>query len=236
MKVLSKCLSLIAALFILTGSNAQTVDDIINKHIDAIGGKDLLSKAKSLYMEGVSQVMGNDNPSNTTILNGVGFRSESEFNGSKFIQVYTDKGGWIINPMAGGSPEAMPDEQYKSGKNQIYIGGELYNYADRGNTVELTGKENGAYLLKVTSPSKTESTYYVDSSTYYVNKVIKKGMMQGQEVEITITYSDYKKTDFGLVMPFTSEIDFGGNFQIKAIQNKIEFNKDVNPNIFDMPK
>lgn len=196
----------------------------------------MLSKAKSLYMEGVSQVMGNDNPSNTTILNGVGFRSESEFNGSKFIQVYTDKGGWMVNPMAGGNAESMPDEQYKSGKNQIFIGGELYNYAARGNTVELLGIENGAYKIKVISPEKTESTYYVDSSTYYVTKAIKKGEMQGQEVEITITFSEYKKTDFGIVMPFSTGIDFGGNFQLTSKINKMEFNKDIDPSIFEMPK
>ncbi len=217
-------------------AEAQTAEDIISKHLDAIGGKDKISQIKSIYTEGTVQVMGNDNPTTTTILNGKGFRSESDFNGQKFIQVFTDKGGWMVNPMMGGNgAQALPDEAYKAGKEQIYIGGPFYNYATKGTKIELQGKEGGAYKIKVTTSDSVEATYYIDLATYYITKLVRKGVMQGQEVEVTINFSDYQKTDFGFVVPHTIATDMG-NFQLSASVKKVIINKEVDPKIFDIPK
>jgi hypothetical protein len=215
---------------------AQTADDIIAKHIDAIGGKDKISQIKSLYMETSSQIMGSDAPGTTTILNGKGFKSEVEFNGSKMIQCITDKGGWMVNPMNGGSAEEMPEEQYNAGKDQLTIGGDLLDYAAKGNKVELVGKTNDGYQLKVSGADSTETTYYIDPATYYISKMVKKGDMMGQEVEVTTTFSNYQKTDYGYVMPYTLDIDFGGMFSLTTNVKKVEVNKEVDPAIFEMPK
>jgi hypothetical protein len=41
---------------------AQTVDEVISKHVEAIGGKEKLSQVKSLYAENSVDVMGNSAP------------------------------------------------------------------------------------------------------------------------------------------------------------------------------
>ena len=74
--------------------NAQTVDEIISKHIDAIGGKEKLSQVKSLYTENSMDVMGNSAPQKEYLIEGKGYKSEVEFNGASIIQCYTDKSGW----------------------------------------------------------------------------------------------------------------------------------------------
>ncbi|HEX4852051.1 MAG TPA: hypothetical protein VFV08_14650, partial [Puia sp.] len=200
MKILKQGMLFAMALMAFLGSKAQTVDEIINKHFDAIGGKDQIDKVKSLHTEATVQVMGNDAPSTITVLNGKGMRLESEFNGQKMVQVFTDKGGWAINPMAGSpDPQAMPDEQYKAGKDQIDVGGPLYNYAAKGSKVELLGKEDSAYKLKVTSSDGVVTNIFIDPSTYLIKKTVQTGSMMGQEMEITRTYSNFQKTDFGLL-------------------------------------
>ena len=81
--------------------SAQTVDEVISKHLAAIGGKDAISQVKSMAMETSVQMMGNDAPSTTLVVDGVGYKSETEFNGTKIIQCYNDKGGWTVNPATG---------------------------------------------------------------------------------------------------------------------------------------
>ena len=235
MKML-KFLLLLVTFAGVTIAKAQSADEIINKHIEAVGGKDKLSQVKSIYIEGTVNVMDNDNPYTISILNGKAFKYEAEFNGQKFIQCYTDSSGWMLNPFAGGSMEAMPDEVYKAGRDQILATGPLFDYAARGSKVELQGKENEAYKIKVTSANNVSSTYYIDASTYYITKSIRQGEAQGQMIDITTTYSDHKKTDFGIVLPYTLQNDFGGTFSIKNTVKKIEVNKEIDPSIFVMGK
>ncbi|HEX4374139.1 MAG TPA: hypothetical protein VHZ50_12630 [Puia sp.] len=240
MKNLKFCLLSIATLFVAFAASAQTADDIINKTVNALGGKDVISKINSMNIEATMQVMGNEAPNTVTVLNGKGYRSESEFNGQKIITAVTDKGGWMINPMAGANdPTALPVDQFKNYKEQLYIGGPLINYAANGYKAELEGQEKvgsvNAYKIKLTSKDSVETLYYIDPTTYYPIKSIRHGNAMGQDVEISVTMSDYKKTDGGLVAPYSVDMDFGGQFQISTTIKKIELNKPVDPKIFDMP-
>jgi hypothetical protein len=214
---------------------AQSADEIVAKHLEALGGKEKISQIKSVYQESTMNIMGNEAPNTTYILDGVGFKTEIDMGGQKIVQAYTDKGGWSINPMTGATdPQPIPEEQFKASKGQIYTGGPLYNYAERGNKVEYAGKDGNNHKLKVTS-NGIESTYFIDGSTYLISKAVAKANMQGQDVEITTSFSDYKKTDFGFVMPYAMEVDFGG-FQMSSAVKKIEINKEIDPKIFEMPK
>jgi len=239
MKILRNCLPVLA-FFATTAAYAQTADDIIAKHLDAMGGKDKLSTITSLHMEHTASFMGNDAPSSTTVLNGKGFRNESEFNGQKVVRVYTDKGGWSINPFAGSEdPQAMPAEQYKAGEDEIYVDPFL-NYADRGAKAELQGQEKvgdvNAYKIKLTNKDSSSSTYYLDPSTYYVIQILSSTIMMGQEMEVKSNLSDFKKTDQGFVVPQTIQVSIGDQFTMTSKLNKIDVNPTVDPSVFEMKK
>jgi len=59
--------------------------------------------------------------------------------------------------------------------------------------------------------------------------------MQGQPVTITTTYSDYRKTETGFMVPYGISLDFG-QFQLSITVQKVELNKTIDPAIFAMPK
>lgn len=223
-------------LFTSVALQAQTADEVVSKYIDAIGGKELIKKVNSLYLEGSVSMMNNESPTTVTLLNGKGYKTESEFNGQKMIQCYTDKGGWTVNPMSGGNAEAMPDDMYLAGKEQIDVGGALFDYAAKGSTVTLQGKDKDGYKLLLVTKDKIPTTYYFDPTTGYITKLIKKGNMMGQEIEISIALSDYKKSDMGYVIPYAVETNLGGQFTFTTTIKKIELNKTVDPVIFAMPK
>jgi hypothetical protein len=224
-----------ASLLFISAAQAQTVDDIVNKHTDAIGGKDKIGQVKTVYIENSVEAMGNTSASVEYLVQGKGYKSESDFNGMKLISCLTDKGGWMINPFAGGTDaQAMPDEAYKASKDQIYFGGSLVDYGSKGNKVELAGEEGNNIKLKVAKDG-AETTYFIDKTTYYITKVVTKAEMMGQSVEIETNLSDYKKTDFGIVVPYTRKVNYGG-FEVTSKVSKIEVNKEIDPKIFEMPK
>ncbi|HTS43378.1 MAG TPA: hypothetical protein VMH01_03205 [Puia sp.] len=221
--------------------HAQTVDEIINKYIDAIGGKDKLNSMKTVYVESSVEVMGNEAPSTTYIIFGKGLKSETDFGGQKIIQCVTDHGGWMINPMMGQtSAQELPADQLKGSAAQFTAGGVLLDYAAKGSKAELQGKEdvNGvsAYKILVTTKDSAVQTYYIDPTTYYILKTVTTVVANGQSVETTVTFSNYQKTDFGYVVPMVQQISLPQGFTVNITNKKVEVNKDIDPKIFDMPK
>lgn len=217
--------------------SAPTADEIVSKYVAAIGGKDAIGKVKSVYTESSIAMMGGDNPSTTMLVDGIGYKNETDFNGTKIVQCFTEKGGWSINPMAGAaSATPMPEDVYNTGKGQINVGGPLYDYAAKGNKVELFGKDGNAWKIQLTSKENVESVYLIDSTSFLVTTVKTKGKMQDQDVDITTKLSDYRKTDAGYMIPYSIDVDLGGQFQLTVTVKKVEVNKTIDPAVFEMPK
>jgi len=234
MKITKFLLVLLTAVFFGFSAKAQTADDIIGKYVDAIGGKDKLAQIKSIYTEASLNVMGSDNPASITLLVGKGYRTDAEVNGSKIVQCYTDKGGWNINPFAGSTDAApMPDDQYQSGKDDIWVGGALLNYKANGYTAELLPKDGNNYPIKITAGKKV-TIYYIDANTYLANKVTSTVSMQGQDANVVTTLSNYQKTDFGYLQAYKIDLDLG-QIQLSYTIKSVTVNKDIDPKIFDMP-
>jgi hypothetical protein len=230
-------------IFLLPASSlmqAQTAEEIISKHILALGGKDILEKINTMSVESSTQVMGNDLPTVTTIVNGKAYKNESDMNGQKIVQCYTEKAGWSMNPMNGGAVETMPANQFKAGKHQFDIGGPFLNYQAKGNKVELVGKELvgqvQTYKLKLFTRDSIEMTYFVDTATYYIVQTLQNSDMMGQEITLKTSLSDYRKTDIGYVMPYAIDLSFGDQFSLNIAIKKVEFNKTIDPAVFDIPK
>jgi hypothetical protein len=243
MKTLRTGLLTIGALTAILSLHAQTADEIINKHIAAIGGKGVISSMKSLYMEGTMEVMGSEAPSMTWIVYGKAFKNWVNFNGTEIVQVATEKGGWMINPMAGApTATAMPDDQANASKMRFDpagITGPLMDYAAKGNKVELEGKDTtggaNVYKLKLTTKDNIMIEYYLDAATYLITKTVSRISMQGQEIETSITYSDYKKLDNGYMLSYTQQITLP-QITLNLTEKKVELNKTIDPTVFDMPK
>jgi hypothetical protein len=239
MKLLRFGLMAIITLVAISTLKAQTADEIISKHIDAIGGKDVLMKIKSVYFEGAATAMGADYPTKTTVLAGKGFKTETSVNGMDIIQCITDTSGWSMNPLAGQTEAtALPAEVVKKGKSSLTIGGELFNFKDKGFTDSLIGRETfqnvNAYKIKLSQPG-AEIVYYIDPTTYYILKTDSKVSMDGKDVANTTTYSNYKKVDLGYVVATTLGVTNMG-YDVTINYTRVEINKDIDPKIFEMPK
>ncbi len=238
-QLLTKVLGLFAFVLILHTAQAQTVEEVIDKHIAAMGG-DKYTGIKGVKMESTAQIMGMDLPSTTTIVQGRGMRSETTVQGSAIVQAIDGAKGWMINPMTGQTgATALPDDQVKMSAGQLDLTG-LYNYKAKGHKAELMGEEKieGApvYLVKVEMANGATATHYISKDTYYILRSVINTEVQGQAVEVKTNFSNFKQVD-GVTFPFTTEIESPAMPGMMTMMvNSVQVNPMVDESIFAMPK
>jgi hypothetical protein len=220
--------------------SAQTADELVGKYIDAIGGKDQISKVNTMYTEGSLDVMGGTGTIKHTFLAGKGAKDEIDVQGTAVTMCVTDSAGWSINPMTGNyNAEYMPPEQYKASKDGIYIGGPFVDFAQRGYKLELAGQVTigsiSANKVMVTSPDSVTTQYFFDPETGYLIQMVQTSNMGGQAMDITVGFSDYRKTDAGISVPYKIETNYGGQFFLTETVTKVDINQPVDPAIFVKP-
>lgn len=213
---------------------AQTVDEIINKYMDARGGRDKIIAIHSLYMEGSRQMMGNEVPVKIYKVQGKLSRTEFEAMGQTGYTLVTPAGGWMLIPMRSPNPEAIPADRLKNMQEELDIPGALVDYKVKGSKAEMVGKDSttGAYKIKLTNAAGKETTYYIDPKTYLIiqTKQMAPGR-GGEQRELIINYADYKSVD-GIMFPMTISSPGQGMMAGSTTFDKVELNKLVDEKLY----
>src|ERR1041385_859228 len=124
MKVISKLI--LAFLFIVSTASAQTVDEVIAKHIEAMGGSAKLNTLKTIKMTSNMDMMGMKLPITTTVVDKKASRTEVVFQGMTQVMVSDGETGWIVSPFQGKTePEKANEEMMKQAKEERDITGPL---------------------------------------------------------------------------------------------------------------
>lgn len=236
MKTNKLFVTVVAALISVT-AYGQTVDEIVDKHVAALGGLDKINAITTIVTERSLAVQGMEIPSKTILIVGKSLRNESTVMGNSMVQVVDGTTGWMIRPtMMGGTgePEEMPADQLKQQIGQLDPFGSLVKYKEKGNKVEFVGKEKmdkkDVFHLKVTTKDGGNVDEYLDANTYLLSKI--KVDMNGQEAEIG--FFDYKDVE-GVKFPNTMDISNDQMGVMSFITNKITLNSKVDDSLFKKP-
>lgn len=127
--------------------------------------------------------------------------SKLEAQGMVFQKSYFDgKTGGSFNPQTG--KKALEADEITAKNKSIGLLPEL-NYATSGMTYELIGIENidgkEVYVLKL-NDGKTESYDYFDTKSFLKIRSTKIEKNEGESIEVTTNYSDYKAVN-GVLFP-----------------------------------
>ncbi|WP_025764582.1 hypothetical protein [Dyadobacter tibetensis] len=214
--------------FVITPAFCQNVDEIIEKHVQAMGGKENLNKVKTLITERSMSASGVDVTITSSMIVGKSIRNDSEMMGHTITQVYHNGEGWVIQPaiMGGdGTAQDMTKEQVKQQLSQLDPFGALINYQQKGHKVKLVGKEKlgqtDHFHIIVYTADGLEIDEYLNTETYMVTKV----SVPGNEELADIRFEGFDEIE---------GIKFPKNMLVKSQMGTINFTTQkvlVNPAI-----
>lgn len=247
---MTKLLRVVTAAALLLGSvhaaAAQTADEVVEKHLAAVGGRAALSKLTSRVMTGTitiatpagefsgpMQVMNQAPNKVRTLINldlsavGVGKMTiDQRFDGVT---------GYAIDTLQGNRD--ITGDQLEGMRNGFFPT-PLLNYKENGVVVELAGKEKvgdrDAYLLVLKPKTGPSTRNYIDATTFLlIRQIVTADVPPLGTLEQTTDFSDDKEVD-GIKVPHklvsSSSVQ---NFTVTI--SKVEHNGALDQTLFVKP-
>jgi len=220
---------------------AQTVDSILAKYVQTIGGAARIQAVQTLRRTGrytggggfeAVVVQENKRPNRV--------RQEFSLQGMTGINAYDGTTGWKIEPWQGKKdPESLSEEEMRDIIEESDFDGPLINYQQKGNRVEFVGMEQvegtDAFKLKVTLANGDVRYFYMDTDYYVPIKIETKRMIRGAEQEFETSLGDYKEVA-GWYLPHSFATGARGSQDTAKITfDKIEANVSIDDRRFQRP-
>jgi len=234
-------LALAAAPLAAQTAQTPTLDQILDKHFEAMGGKDKIAAIQSAKLD-IKQVFGPQEVPATIIWERPNkIRMEFTLQGMTGIQAYDGTSAWQVMPFLGkNDPEQVTGDDLKDiVQNADLIEGPLYNWKEKGHKVELLGEETvegtPAWKLHLVRKDGDEETIWLDKDAYVEIKSEATRTRGDKQVQFESSYGDYKEVQ-GLLFPFTISQKVKGTDQGGTITvNSIEIDPKLDEAIFTMP-
>jgi len=236
----------LAGLFILSilpvQGFGQTSKEVLDKMIEAQGGRKALEAAKDTTISGTMELVQQGMNAMLTMYQKEPnmMRMDIEAMGMVITQAFDGQKAWFLNPQTGATEE-MPESLAKEFKRQSLGNDSILNPEKYGITYELKGKEKvgdkDCLILEQTMSDGHKSTLYVDSATYLTNKTktMTMGQMGGGEVLTETLMSDYRKEGDLMAAHSMTILQDGAEFARMTL-TKITYNSGLQDSLFQMAK
>lgn len=239
---------LIVGIFIFTLSfmltltaPAQTVDEIIQKNLEARGGIDKITAVKSGKLTGKMLRQGMEMPVTMWYVKPDKIKMELTFSDKTMTFAYDGKIAWQISPFTGSTdPQEMTGAMADNIKENIENLNEPFiDYEKKGHKIEFAGKDDlegtEVLKLKVTLKSGNESTIFMDAETFIQLKAVSvRTSADGQEMTTESVFGDYKSVD-GIMMPHSISMVMNGQKTGELLFENVETNVKPGDDFFSMP-
>ena len=223
-----------------TPGYSQTAKEIIQKMIDATGGRKAFESIDDSTITGTMELIQEGLSGEITIYKKEPnkMRFDIEIMGMLITQAYDGNLAWWVNPQTGATEE-MPETEAASMKRDSLPRDAVFNPEKYGLTFEFKGKEQiegkDHFVIAQTYADGFIATLYVDCGTYLLTK--SKGTVNTAmgEAEFEQYTSDYKKVH-GLVSAhkLTTHVN-GAEARILTITD-VQYNTGLQDSLFVMEK
>ena len=228
-------------------AQGPTADDIIEKHLAAMGGRAALAKLESRIATGsiVVTTQGMELAGAVEIYvkapnmaRSYATLDLSQVGGTEMTvdQRCDGKTAFARNSMQG--DRDITGNQLQNMQNASFPT-PLLKYKDAGAKTELAGKDKvgmrDAIVLQYTPKAGSSSRHYFDAETYLLLRTVMKVDMPelGGEIEQTSDLSDYREVD-GVKIPFTMQIVTPAQ-TVTIRLDKVVHNQSIDESMFARP-
>jgi hypothetical protein len=225
-----------------TQSQPMTADDLIKKNIDAHGGLEKLRAIHTLRLTGrASFPQGLEAPFVLSKKRPGMVRLDTTMQGQTIVQAYDGQNGWIVMPFGPDKgPQKMGADDEKDIIEQADFDGPLVDYKEKGNSVELMGKEvvegTDAFKIKITLKDGNVLYLFIHPDTGLEIKETSLVKKLGVEGSLDTYFRDYKTVD-GLTFPYTVELKSKEAPKAPTYRiDKVETNMELDDAYFQAPK
>ena len=169
---------------------AQTEDEIINKHIEAIGGYERIKAIKTLILEFTTKFPDRTRHSKSYIIQDSAIHTDNTNNkGEAGYGIVTKTDGWTFDAVKN-TMKRKSKKEIKQFQFAFDIHGPLIDYMQKGHKIKFLGKDTisgSEYLkLRIIKSNKDRLIYFFDSS-YFVFRV--QYQLSGIYQSYTIDYA-----------------------------------------------
>jgi outer membrane lipoprotein-sorting protein len=219
---------------------AQTAEEIVDRHIEVIGGKAKLAAINSMIIKGVFNIpqAGVEMPYTRVSKRPGKFRMDVTSEMGKMIQATDGETAWQVNQFQGVmEPTVMSDEEAIAIKRQASIDGFFLNREEQGIKLEFAGEETvgGQTLQEVKIYYNEEDTpisAFFEKESGILVKMVATFEQAGMEMESVTIMTDYRETDGLLSAHRLEQSVMGQNFVITV--DEIQYNVPVEDNQFNI--
>jgi hypothetical protein len=235
--------AMIAASGSIHAAKIWTVDELVDKNIEARGGITAIRAMKSLKLTG--KLLLNQGQFEMAIVQTfkrpAQVRFEATVQGLTQTQVYDGKSGWQINPFNGRKdPERLSGDDSKGlAEAASEFDGSLVDWKAKGATVNYLGTEDVdgtlAHKIKLSRPNGDVEYIFLDPDHFLEIRTLSQRIEHGVQLAIETDLGDYEKVN-GVYIPFAMETGKqGSSDKQKTVINKAEVNPAVDDAVFAFP-
>lgn len=222
---------------VTTPGSAQSAKDILDKMIEAQGGKAALAKIKDTTMTGTLEMpaMGLSGSLTYYQKEPDKMRMDMELMGMVITQAFDGDIAWGLDPSTG-SVQEMPEEQAKDMKRMALGNDALLHPEKYGISYTYKGRETmegkDYHVLEQAFDDGFSATMFIDAGTYLVHLVKSRVQNQmGVEVNQEAFTTDYKKVE-GMMFPHQMRITHDGEEVFTMTFTELTFNTGLEDSLF----
>jgi len=216
----------------------QKATDVLEKLIEASGGRKLLASVRDTTMTGTMDIVMAGMSGSLTIYQKEPnmMRMDMELMGMVMTTAYDGETAWWTNPQTGATEELPADEEDRIIR-MAYGNDILLNPDKHGVTYTLKESENiegkDYFVLVQTFSDGYTVTMYIDSKTYLPYKTVAIENQMGVEAEAETFLSDWRKID-GMMVSFSIRVLYDGEEAMTMTFTEVKYNTGLEDSFFKM--